>query len=1060
MESPGHRPSETRQPIEAPPSRSIVDLGGELRQVLPSAAWRHGMEANMGRGPILLFCLCTTCLGGMFDHATAGNNAGGIARLSWDENGSMSNLPSAPADSFPIYLTIFEVPDIRALAVTIKWFPTDPTGRCYGLLPSAASSGCGSTSSNSPVGEFAGEATAGWWTITAPLVGATQHCMSWFVTAAPCSNRPPALFTALVRVEDSAGRVDTLEVAAPATIGSPEIARLTASTVTPRSLPPETPTLVRVRGTGFLPGAHVFLHDSRSRVDASSVIVLSPEEIAATVSAPARATSYDLSILLPDGRTTTDVEEMTTVLTSAAVGTTIGLQPTNAGSAFRTLDLYADRSAAGVVFDHFPGPYPAFLTTDALLVTRVAAGDTMALLKSRPSDAIEFNAGVQTFPSFVEFSLNPPVYGTSIGLLQMGKGMLHGTGALNDENLPTVAVTARYINGDSARTELRVGRQLRNSKGGTLLCYSTPVPYYTQLPDDSLTAEVYASGGMYYDAQELRLPADKRANRISAIRVGILPNLHDCSFTGITAVSGYLNGLAIWPSFEIRNRQGGGLGLQMQTDSAWSEDVYGGYVLRDTLFGAFDTFKQKACMLSCMAMVASYFGDSVRADLLNEFLVRNRGYQRVPIVRVRSLTGQDPGATLTYDDLGGSTRRPRTAVGDTLLFEARNAQAWSAPLLTAIVGPVHGRATIIRRHQRGALSVDEEGYGYIDLISGKVATGWSQGRWSLSELGSSPDATPAKAESTMVDSLPVLLTVRGAPTHFVLARGWRPMVGPDASHGTYVLNDPGHGGLTRLSDGLFNNTFSRARRCQRSGPANGYAATTSAGGLAIAVSGGAHLSITGPGGGLYYDADRSEYVGDLPGVSAWPGYDGILDVDPEAGSPASDFVEINNPADGNYRLLVFAPEAGSYAISVRADGENGASPQVGGGFEALTARTYAFVVRYEGGASPIIGLDTLGTTAASPPEWVRDELRVRSNPARGAVDFELGLSSDGRLRVDVFDLSGRRVRQLLDAPAKAGVHSLTWDARDGTGVASQPGLYFVRAATSQGILVRRIVLMD
>ncbi|HPD71743.1 MAG TPA: C25 family cysteine peptidase [Candidatus Krumholzibacteria bacterium] len=52
---------------------------------------------------------------------------------------------------------------------------------------------------------------------------------------------------------------------------------------------------------------------------------------------------------------------------------------------------------------------------------------------------------------------------------------------------------------------------------------------------------------------------------------------------------------------------------------------------------------------------------------------------------------------------------------------------------------------------------------------------------------------------------------------------------------------------------------------------------------------------------------------------------------------------------------------------------------------------------------------------------------------------------DRRLDVAVYDLRGRRIRQLHAGDAAAGWHDLTWDGRDDTGRGQASGVYFVRA---------------
>ncbi len=54
------------------------------------------------------------------------------------------------------------------------------------------------------------------------------------------------------------------------------------------------------------------------------------------------------------------------------------------------------------------------------------------------------------------------------------------------------------------------------------------------------------------------------------------------------------------------------------------------------------------------------------------------------------------------------------------------------------------------------------------------------------------------------------------------------------------------------------------------------------------------------------------------------------------------------------------------------------------------------------------------------------------------------LSAAGRVRIEVMDASGRRVRRLFDGEASAGEHQAIWDGSDDSGRRSPPGAYFLR----------------
>jgi hypothetical protein len=64
------------------------------------------------------------------------------------------------------------------------------------------------------------------------------------------------------------------------------------------------------------------------------------------------------------------------------------------------------------------------------------------------------------------------------------------------------------------------------------------------------------------------------------------------------------------------------------------------------------------------------------------------------------------------------------------------------------------------------------------------------------------------------------------------------------------------------------------------------------------------------------------------------------------------------------------------------------------------------------------------------------------NPFNGAVGVHFDLAADSRVRLDVYDSLGQRVRRLLDAPMTAGTHTVAWDALGDDGAEAGSGVYF------------------
>lgn len=86
--------------------------------------------------------------------------------------------------------------------------------------------------------------------------------------------------------------------------------------------------------------------------------------------------------------------------------------------------------------------------------------------------------------------------------------------------------------------------------------------------------------------------------------------------------------------------------------------------------------------------------------------------------------------------------------------------------------------------------------------------------------------------------------------------------------------------------------------------------------------------------------------------------------------------------------------------------------------------------------------------------------QVHPSLTTGPAVVELRLSEAADVAVDVFDASGRRVREISRGTLEIGSHILRWDGRDEAGLAAPAGVYFLRAATPAGEASRRIVVVE
>ena len=82
------------------------------------------------------------------------------------------------------------------------------------------------------------------------------------------------------------------------------------------------------------------------------------------------------------------------------------------------------------------------------------------------------------------------------------------------------------------------------------------------------------------------------------------------------------------------------------------------------------------------------------------------------------------------------------------------------------------------------------------------------------------------------------------------------------------------------------------------------------------------------------------------------------------------------------------------------------------------------------------------------------------NPARVGTEVRLRLPQAADVRMDVFDASGRRMREIPVGFQSAGEHVLRWDGRDGIGQPVVAGIYFLRVGVDEKQLTRRLAVID
>jgi len=80
------------------------------------------------------------------------------------------------------------------------------------------------------------------------------------------------------------------------------------------------------------------------------------------------------------------------------------------------------------------------------------------------------------------------------------------------------------------------------------------------------------------------------------------------------------------------------------------------------------------------------------------------------------------------------------------------------------------------------------------------------------------------------------------------------------------------------------------------------------------------------------------------------------------------------------------------------------------------------------------------------------------NPAHEGTEFRIGIPREASIDFAIYDLHGRRVRELARGVMPAGEHPIRWDGRDRNGARAPSGLYFYRLRVEHRVLSGRIVM--
>lgn len=83
----------------------------------------------------------------------------------------------------------------------------------------------------------------------------------------------------------------------------------------------------------------------------------------------------------------------------------------------------------------------------------------------------------------------------------------------------------------------------------------------------------------------------------------------------------------------------------------------------------------------------------------------------------------------------------------------------------------------------------------------------------------------------------------------------------------------------------------------------------------------------------------------------------------------------------------------------------------------------------------------------------------KPNPAKAPTIIEYQLPKETWVNLQIYDISGRRVRTLVNQTEAPGYYRILWDGRDGVGTPLPAGIYFYKFEAEDYRMVRKLVLM-
>jgi len=92
---------------------------------------------------------------------------------------------------------------------------------------------------------------------------------------------------------------------------------------------------------------------------------------------------------------------------------------------------------------------------------------------------------------------------------------------------------------------------------------------------------------------------------------------------------------------------------------------------------------------------------------------------------------------------------------------------------------------------------------------------------------------------------------------------------------------------------------------------------------------------------------------------------------------------------------------------------------------------------------------------------VEDSYKLHNfpNPFNPQTNISFNLVKDERVVVDIYNIKGQKIKNLIHGMAKSGVNTVVWNGRDNDNKPVTSGIYFVKLKTESQNIVRKLILL-